>query len=61
MPRQLISSALVQVAVMEVVDHRPQMRFLKDDEVDGLVAEIESEKAAAEASRRGGQQAPPPT
>ena len=46
---------------MEVVDHRPQMRFLKDDEVDGLVAEIENEKAAAEASRRGGQQAPPPT
>ena len=46
---------------MEVVDHRPQMRFLKDDEVDGLVAEIESEKAAVEASRRGGQQAPPPT
>eukprot|EP00891_Asterochloris_glomerata_P006823 jgi/Astpho2/6823/Aster-06499 len=51
----------VEVAVMEVVDHRPQMRFLKDDEVDGLVAEIESEKAAAEASRRGGQQAPPLT
>ena len=46
---------------MEVVEHCPQMRFLKDEEVDGLVAEIDSEKAAAEAARRGGQQAPPPT
>ena len=50
---------------MEVADKHPRMRFLEDKEVDDLVAEIEAEKGALEASRRnrqtGGQPAAEPT
>ena len=52
---------MLQVAIMELVEHRPQMRFLSDEEVDTLVKEIDDEKAATEASRRRGAQATPPT
>lgn len=56
----LTSTALLcwlQVAVMEVADKHPRMRFLEDKEVDDLVAEIEAEKTALEASRRNRQTA----
>ncbi len=42
---------------MEVADKHPRMRFLEDKEVDDLVAEIEAEKTALEASRRNRQTA----
>lgn len=49
---------------METVGKHPRMRFLEDKEVDDLVAEIEAEKGALEASRRNrqtaGQPAPEP-
>ena len=32
--------------------HLPGLRFMTDEEVDALVAEIESEKSAADAARR---------
>ena len=55
----------LQLAIMETVDKHPRMRFLADKEVDDLVAEIEAEKGALEASRRNrqtaGQPAPEPT
>lgn len=43
-----------QVAVME---RDTGLKLLSDEEVDALVKEIEEEKAAAEAAKRGGQQA----
>lgn len=45
---------------MEVADKHPRMRFLEDKEVDDLVAEIESEKTALEASRKNRQTAGQP-
>lgn len=53
--------SLCQVAVMETVGKHPRMRFLEDKEVDDLVAEIEAEKGALEASRRDRQTAGQPT
>lgn len=50
----------MQLAVMEVADKHPRMRFLEDKEVDDLVAEIEAEKGALEASRRNRQTAGQP-
>ncbi|KAL3160214.1 phenylacrylic acid decarboxylase [Trebouxia sp. C0010 RCD-2024] len=50
----------IEVAVMETVDKHPRMRFLEDKEVDDLVAEIEAEKGALEASRRNRQTAGQP-
>lgn len=50
----------LQLAVMEVADKHPRMRFLEDKEVDDLVAEIEAEKGALEASRRNRQTAGQP-
>lgn len=40
----------IEIAVME---QGPGLKFLTDDEVDALVKEVEEEKAAAEAARRG--------
>lgn len=45
---------LLQVAVME---RGTGLRILTDDEVDAVVKELEEEKAAAEAAKRGGQAA----
>ena len=45
------SSKTIELAVME---KDTGLRVLSDDEVDQLVKEIEDEKAAAEAARRGG-------
>mmetsp|Transcript_9840 Transcript_9840/g.24549 ORF Transcript_9840/g.24549 Transcript_9840/m.24549 type:complete len:253 (-) Transcript_9840:416-1174(-) len=42
----------VEVAVME---KDTGLRILSDDEVDALVKEVEAEKAAADAAKRGGQ------
>jgi len=50
----------MELAVMEVADKHPRMRFLEDKEVDDLVAEIEAEKGALEASRRNRQTAGQP-
>jgi 20S proteasome subunit alpha 4 len=44
------SSKNIEVAVME----RSGLRLLSDDELDGIVTEVEADKAAAEAARRGG-------
>jgi 20S proteasome subunit alpha 4 len=44
----------IEVAVME---RGAGLRILSDEEVDAVVAEVEAEKAAAEAAKRGGQQA----
>jgi len=45
------SSKTIELAVME---KDTGLRVLTDEEVDNLVKEIEVEKAAAEASKRGG-------
>ena len=44
---------------LAVVEPDTGLRFLGDEEVDALVKEIDDEKAAADAARRGGQ--PPAT
>lgn len=49
-------SKSLEVAVME---RGTGLRFLSDDEVDAVVKELEEEKAAAEAAKRGGAQAAP--
>lgn len=46
--------AVCQVAVME---RGTGLRILTDEEVDAVVKELEEEKAAAEAAKRGGQAA----
>lgn len=40
---------------LAVVEPAAGLRFLGDEEVDALVKEIDDEKAAADAARRGGQ------
>ena len=52
------SSKNIEIAVMEATG----LRIISDEELDGLVAEVEADKAAAEAAKRsgagaGGQQA----
>lgn len=44
------SSKNIEIAVMETAG----LRILGDEELDGLVAEVEADKAAAEAAKRGG-------
>jgi len=45
------SSKNIEVAVME---QGGGLRLLTDEELDALVAEVEADKAAAEAAKRGG-------
>jgi 20S proteasome subunit alpha 4 len=45
------SSKNIEVAVME---REGGLRLVGDDELDALVAEVEADKAAAEAAKRGG-------
>lgn len=44
------SSKNIEIAVMEAAG----LRILGDEELDGLVAEVEADKAAAEAAKRSG-------
>ena len=57
-PAQVVSSACISMHLNAVGGPIPPLartglRFMPDTEVDALVAEIEAEKAAAEAARRG--------
>lgn len=46
---------MVTVLKVAVMERDTGLRFLTGEEIDAAVAEIEAEKAAADAARRGGQ------